>query len=343
MVAAPDAASQFKTKLQEAAHVLAASLKGPASATAGEQAPNKQDLQTLSEGLKLEASKISLMWANTTPGPFEAESLLAGLEQSHSQLLTLLCRAGFGAGPTLLRSLQAAATPVTAACGNLIDFVSSARHHEGQVAVQTGKVWAACDAVSITALDNKTAIGRKLLLVSGGVKDNIREVQELISESQADEPSRKQSNGDDADFDLVDLDFETEALSAAEVETAQASLSLIQIVLDSLKLLVRVLLMEQDVTDTTSLDDWESLLFHAKGLADVSNDLAAGLFAPQDVKEVLSAADSLHTGCELVLDEIPERLQAAHAESFHTMAQRLADAHSNLVQILSVDVSALSL
>ncbi|KAL3159883.1 hypothetical protein ABBQ38_010281 [Trebouxia sp. C0009 RCD-2024] len=340
MVSASHAASRSISKLQEASNVLTSSLQSSTKATPGEQAPSKQELQTLIEGLKLEASKVGLMWGNNTPSHAEAESLLAGLEQRHSQLLTLLCRAGFSAGPTLLNSLQSAASPVTAACVHLLNCISSDKH--GEVAVPTGKVWAACDAAGSTALDNKTAIGRKLLHISRSVKDNIREVQDVISESRLQtseqQPAHDLEHGSD-----VDLDFETEPLRPGEIESAEAALSLIQAVLDILKLLVRVILTEQDVSGETTIDDWESLLFHAKSLADVSNDLAAALFAPQDKDEVVSATDSLQTGCELVLDEIPDRLRTPQTDILESLAHRVSCAHNSVMTKLSVDMSTLSL
>ena len=339
-MSASDAAFQSIAKLQAAANVFTDSLQPSTKATATEPAPSKQELQTLTDGLKLEASKIGLVWGSNTPSHAEAESLLAALEQRHSQLLTLLCRAGFSAGPTLLHSLQSAAAPVTAACVQLLKFVASQKPiREGEAAVQTGKVWAACDVVSTTALDNKSAIGRKLLHMSRSIKDNIREVQEVVSDS-ADEQEQSHDTYQDSD---VDLDFETEALGPVEIRTAEASLGLMHTVLDVLKLLVRIILTEKDVSGETTLVDWESLLFHAKGLADVSNDLAAALFAPQDVDEIVSATDSLQTGCELVLDEIPDRLKTAHTEVIESLAKHVSDAHSSSIGNLSVDVCGLTI
>lgn len=343
MVSSADAAIQSTARLHEAATFLTGSLQSSSQATAGEHAPSKQELQTLTEGLKLEASKVGLMWGNNTPTHDEAESLLAALEQRHSQLLTLLCRASFSAGPTLLKSLQSAASPVTAACVHLLKCVSSDKPtQDGEIAVQTAKVWAACDAAGSTALDNKTAIGRKLLHISRSVKDNIREVQEMIADSQSQPPEQELlpdlQQGSD-----VDLDFETEPLRPLEIETAESALSLIHVVLDTLKLLVRVILTEQDVSGETAVDGWESLLFHAKSLADVSNDLAAALFAPQDTDEVVSAADSLQTGCELVLEEIPGRLRTAYTEVIESLGHRVSCAHNRVMNKLTVDVPALSL
>ena len=338
-MSASDAAVKGIAKLQEAAAILTSSFQSSTKATAREPAPSKQELQTLAEGLKLEASKIGLMWGSSTPSHAEAESLVAALEQRHSQLLTLLCRAGFSAGPTLLQSLQSAASPVTAACVHLLRFVSSETPtHESEAAVQTGKVWAACDAVSNTALDNRTAIGRKLLHISRSAKDNIREVQESISDSQSQAPKHNIYQESD-----VDLDFESETLGPVEIETAKAALDMIQLVLGILKLLVRIILTEKDVSGATFIDDWESLFFHAKGLADVSNDLAAALFAPQDIEEIISATDSLQTGCELVLDEVPDRLKTAHAEVIESLSQHVSDAHSSITSILAVDVSGLNI
>lgn len=342
-MSASNAASQGIAKLQEAADVLTSSLQSSTKAAAKEPAPSKQELQILTEGLKLEASKIGLMWGSNTPSRAEAESLVVALEQRHSQLLTLLCRAGFSAGPMLLQSLQSAASPVTAACIHLLKFVSSkTAMQDSEAAAQTGKVWAACDAVSTTALDNKTAIGRKLLHVSRSVKDNIREVQDIITDSHSQVTKHEQSHDSHQDSD-VDLDFETEALGPVEIETAEAALGMIQSVLDIMKLLVRMILSEKDVSDATSLDDWESLLLHAKGLADVSNDLAAALFGPQEIDEVISATDSLQTGCELILDEIPDRLRPAHTEVIKSLAQHVYESHSSIASILAVDVSGLTI
>ena len=342
-MSALDAAVKGIAKLQEAADVYTSSLQSSTKVTVREPAPSKQELQTLAEGLKLEASKIGLMWGSNTPSQAEAESLVAALEQRHSQLLALLCRAGFSAGPMLLQSLQSAASPVTAACIHLLKFVSSETlRQNSEAAVQTGKVWAACDAVSTMALDNKTAIGRKLLHISRSVKDNIREVQEVIADSRSQVTNHEQSNDKHQDSD-VDLDFEAEALGPVEIETAETALGMIQLVLDIVKLLVRMILTENDVSTATGLDDWESLLFHVKGMADVSNDLAAALFAPQDIDEIISATDSLQNGCELVLDEIPDGLRPAHTEVIETLAQHVSDAHKSIASILAVDVSGLTI
>ena len=344
MVTASDGASAAIDSMQQAATILNDSLKSSAPPPVGEQTPTKQELKTLTEGVKLEASKIGIMWGSSQPSPAEAQSMFEALQHRHSQLFTLLCWAGYGGGPTLLQSLQSVAAPVTEACIHLVKYVSSTKAiPEGQAAKQVGKVWAACDGAGSACLDNKTAIGRRLLHISRSVKDNIRELQELIAESHAGTSSNNaEAPSDDAGSD-VDLDFQADALSAVELEVANSSLTLMQVVLDVFKLLIRVLLTDNDVSEASRLDDWENLLFHAKGLADVSNDLGAALFAPQDVGEVISASDSLNTGCELVFDELPQHLTSAHVEAIQTLAARLAEAHSGVHNKLSVDVSSLAI
>ncbi|KAA6425395.1 MAG: hypothetical protein FRX49_04888 [Trebouxia sp. A1-2] len=211
---------------------------------------------------------------------------------------------------------------------------------EGQAAKQVAKVWAACDTASTACLDNKTAIGRQLLHSSRSVKDNIRELQEVIVESQAcSHSSGAQSVSDDANSE-VDLDFEADAMSPFELELAESSIPLLQVVLDVFKLLIRTLLTEDIVSEASTLDDWESLLFHAKGLSAVSNDLGAALFAPQDASEVTSAAGSLNTGCELVFDEFPGHLKDGHAEATESLIARLADAHAEYKTQAGADLFA---
>lgn len=343
MVAAPDAASRSIDSMQQAATILSNTLKSSAPPPADEQSPNKQELKTLTDAVKLEASKIGLMWSSSEPSPAEAQSLFAALEHRHSQLFTLFCRAGYGGGATLLHSLQSVASPINEACIALVEYVSSCKPiPEGQAAVQTGRVWAACDAASTACLDNKTAIGRRLLHFSRSVKDNIREIQELIAESQLSTScNAAQAPISDSNSD-VDLDFESDALNPVERENTESSLAMIQVVLDVFKILIRILLTEDVVCEGTTLDEWESVLFHAKGLADVSNDLGAALFAPQDMDEVMSAADSLNTGCELVLDEVPCSLQAADAEAIELLTKRVCDVHRSILDKVSVDVSSLT-
>ena len=337
----PDTARGTIETMQQAATILTDSLRSSAQlpAQSTEQHPTKQELKTLCDAVKLEASKIGLMWGNGEPSPDEAQSLFSALAHRHSQLFTLLCRAGYGGGPTLLQSLQSIATPITKACTNLVKYVSCTKVTPREQAAQlTGTVWAACDAASGAGLDNKTAIGRKLLRICRGVRDNIRELKELIAENVSQDTS-SHAQAVSSGSDSVDLDFEAESLSPVELENARSSLSIIQSVDGALKLLIGMLVTEGF---TSCSDDWESLLFHAKGLADVSNDLAAAMFAPQDTDEVMSAADSLRTGCELIFDELPSSHRTAHAEAIDTLTKQLCAAHRVVIDKLSVGMLSLT-
>ena len=146
----------------------------------------------------------------------------------------------------------------------------------------------------------------------------------MIAESetcQTDEPP--QSAASDASPD-VDLDFETELLTSTELENAQSCLPLLKAVLELTKSLVQLLLAEGALHDGSTVESWESLLFHVKGLADVANDLGAALFAPQELSEVASAADSLNTGCQLVVDELPDDLSDAQRKGMQDLCEMLS-------------------
>lgn len=342
MVACSDAAATAIDGMQQAHNILTRSLKSTSQPPAEEQSTSKQDLKTLTEAVKLEASKMGFMWGSAEPSQEAAQSLFSALQHRHSQLLTLLCRAGYGAGPTLIASLQSVATPVTQACVAFVKQLSSpGTMPEGQAAIETRKVWAACDAASKACLDNKSAIGRKLVHISKAMKDTVRELHELIAESercQTDEPP--QSAVSDASPD-VDLDFETELLTSTELENAQSCLPLLKAVLDLTKSLVQLLLAEGALHDASTVESWESLLFHVKGLADVANDLGAALFAPQELGEVASAADSLNTGCQLVVDELPDNLADAQREGMQDLLSQIECAHASVEQKTSIDFSKL--
>lgn len=321
--------------MQEAAEVFNKSLKGT-KAQVGEQHPTKEELKTLAEGVKLEASKIGLMWGSDAPTLSEAESLLAGLQHRHSQLLTLMYRASSAAGPTLLRTLKDTAAPVTEGCVDLISFLSS--HDtvpEGQAATKTGLVWKACDAASMCSLDNKTALGKQFILISKGVKDNARETQEIVdsnrdSGSEADDLTSTDKAVDSLQ-DAVDLDFTDDSLSGPEYELAKAANVIIHAVLDLLKCLIRML-VRQEAMSQDSVDSWESLLFHAQKLADASNDLGAALYPPQDKEEIVEISNSIEVGVELMVDEIPDDLQVQHQETCLAIQSRMSAALAELTQ-----------
>ena len=325
--------------MQEAAEIFSRSLKSTASLPAEEQHPTKEELKTLAEGVNLEASKIGLMWGSDAPTTTEAESLLAGLQHRHSQLLTLMYRASNGAGPTLLCTLKETAAPVTEGCVDLISFLlSHTTVPLGQAATKTGVVWKACDAAGTCCLDNKTALGRQFIRISKGVRDNAREIQELI-DSNSDTASNGLTNTDnsvDSLQDAVDLDFSEDSLSGPEYELAKAANVIMHSVLDLLKCLVRML-VQQEVMSEDDVDSWESLLFHAQKLADTNNDLGAALYPPQDNEEIVAISNSIEVGVELMVDEVPDDLQIQHKETCLDIQHRISAALAKLTR--SVEVS----
>ena len=320
-------AKQCVTTMRTAAATFSGSLKAD-KAHPGEPHPTKAELKTLAEGVKLEASKIGLMWGSAAPSPAEAEALLRSLEHRHSQLLTLMYRAGNGAGPTLLRSLRNSAAPVTEACIGLIHFLAGDESRAGgQAATKTGLVWAACDATSTCSLDNKTALGRELLVISKRVKDNACELKELVDNPPSSDDHPNAPNGfngaADSSSDSGDLDFAAQAVSPAEHAVATAAVPLLDAVLELCKCLLRML-VKQDKISSSLVDSWESLLFHFQKLAEASNDLGAAMYSPQDRQEITDIVDSLEVSFELIADEIPDEVRIEHQDAVDTVARQFS-------------------
>ena len=296
------------SNLKEAAAFFSKSLKATKAKDEVDQ-PTKEERKILAEGLKLEASKIGLMWGNGAPSPAEAESLLASFELRHSQLLTLMCRLGNGAGPSLLAFLKETAAPVTESCINLVAFLSSHESiPEGQAAIKTGQVSAACEAASKRRFDSQTALVRQYLFITKRVKDNAREVKELVAQGvdpDAEKPAKESDDATESLSDSEDLDFTERGLSAPEHKLAKFAQNLIDVLLDSLDFQLRMLMYEE-VMSEDKVSSWESLLFHAQRLADSSNDLGAALYPPQLSEDIIDICDSIEVSTGLIAEETPE-------------------------------------
>ena len=323
--------------MQQAQTILAKSLRFSAPPPDGEEAPTKQELQTLTEAIKLEASKMGFVWGSSDePTQDAAQSLFSALEHRHSQFCTVICRAGYGAGPTLADRLLSSAQSVTEACISFVEYLSAHRPlPEGQAAIQTGRVWAACDAASTICLDNRSAIGLKLVRISKSVKDTIREIEELVADSKQAEASGHSSSASSDGSADVDLDFQTEPLSPVELKKIQPCMSIIRVVFRLLKHLVQFLLTQASLLDASVLDNWESLLFHAKSLGDVVNDLGAALFPPQQEDEIASTANSIDAACLLILDELPEHVTCTQRESIQSLVDTLDALHGEVAASFS--------
>lgn len=289
--------------MQEAAETFDGSFKGAQHQPDGHR-PTREEQKTLADGVKLEASKIGLVWGSNAPSPAEAESLLMAFEERHSQFLTLMYMIGSGAGLTLIRFIKEVAAPVTASCIDLIEFLSS--HDsvpEGQAAKKVGVVMEACDKASAVRLDNQHAFGRLFVVICRRVKDNARELRELVECGiHEDDESQEKDKTAGSLSDSGDLDFEQRGLTSSEHAVAKCAVKAIDAVVEICKRLLKVVLSEP----LDDVEGWESLLFHAQKLGDASNDLGAALYAPQDKEEIAQISNSLQLCCELIVDELPE-------------------------------------
>ena len=70
-----------------------------------------------------------------------------------------------------------------------------------QLHVLAGRVFEACDAAKMPALDNRTAVGRAMTAVLRSCADPLREARELLDEGKQAGAHEERSAAVDADFE----------------------------------------------------------------------------------------------------------------------------------------------
>ena len=120
---------------------------------------------------------------------------------------------------------------------------------------------------------------------------------------------------------------------------AQHSVALVTAATSLLRLTCRALLHDAGGQAlTSSRDSYENIMFLAKPLSSLVNDLVASLFPPQDVEELAELSAALHTSCECIVSEFPLDTAPPDVEpALRTAQSQLDEAHAALAGSLPVD------
>lgn len=114
-----------------------------------------------------------------------------------------------------------------------------------------------------------------------------------------------------------------EDLGAAQLEVVRSVHSMLGAVGALLRAVARTLLAAGAALEAPGgRDEWEGLLFHVRTLATEAEDLAAGIYPPQDSEELDGAAEAVVNCCELICEETPVEEAAAAGEADGSAAQQ---------------------
>ena len=90
---------------------------------------------------------------------------------------------------------------------------------------------------------------------------------------------------------------------------------------------------------TGSRDAYENIMFLAKPLSTLVNDLVASLFPPQDAEDLAELSAALHTSCECIVSEFPTDTAPPDVEpALQTAQLQLDEAHAALANALNEHV-----
>lgn len=88
---------------------------------------------------------------------------------------------------------------------------------------------------------------------------------------------------------------------------------------------------------TGSREAYENILFLAKPLSTLVNDLVASLYPPQETEELVELSAALHTSCECMVSEFPTQTAPPDVElALRTAQTQLDEAHAALADALNV-------
>jgi len=120
---------------------------------------------------------------------------------------------------------------------------------------------------------------------------------------------------------------------------AQHSVALVTAATSLLRLTCRALLHDAGGPALAgSRDSYENIVFLAKPLSTLVNDLVASLFPPQDAEELAELSAALHTSCECIVSEFPIDTAPPDVEpALRTVQSQLDEAHAALAATLTVD------
>lgn len=126
-------------------------------------APSRAQLQAAAGQLKVEVSKVGLLFNQASlPGDAEAAALLQDFQGAAATLCMAYTGLAAAGGPTLRASLGATATGVVEACAALVRGAVGGAARDAQLMMLSGFALEMLEAAGRAPLDDRAAIGRAI-------------------------------------------------------------------------------------------------------------------------------------------------------------------------------------
>lgn len=280
---------------------------------------HRSQLRDACEKVKLEASKVAVMWSSGShPSAREAASVLQSYQQAFLHLCTMASTCPPHPTQSLIDARQVAKRRVVnAGCALLTGLmVMMEGTTEAQpLAPLAGQLRAGCDDLAYAALDNRAAAGRQLSALAASVKDVVREMQgmgegslctglgDLAAEGSGSDDGGTEAaiavdggavgRADDDDDDI--LMFDEGEWSDRELAALEAGRSVAVSIMTFLKaVMAHLLKQDSGLGGQDGGQAWEAAVGHLQALRAHMDDLGAALYPPQDSTGILEAVDRVH-------------------------------------------------
>lgn len=264
---------------------------------------NWDDVFKMGEQVSKQATLVGMLWIGEKPQAKAIEENMSSYFNVLQGFLLLSHGSTVGAGPTLSSNINAVVKNVVdrsfVLWKNAISSCGTP-DNDGKVAFPqlVGAVWEACSALKKTPTTNVIAIGRAMTQVAVSVKDVLREMKDLKSETT----NLTEDNFDQADNDGNDTDNSSECvlgndLSPEEMKIVQSAIHFVSQTLVVIKELVRFItgLFKRDNSDGGNflIDALEKLLNICKDISLQIDEVGASLYPPQEPAVIGAALENI--------------------------------------------------
>lgn len=225
-----------------------------------------------------------------------SDGLLATLEQA---AVGYCAGAGAGcargAGTALKAALRQHAAALASAVAELCEAATA--DDAARCSAACGKVWERCREAAKLPADNRVAVGRALARAGAGLKDVLREADEMLAAAEEGgaggvAPGEGEADDDDDELDDDDdLDLD-DTLDAGEAELARAARPVLEAAVGLLRATIRAITVSTEPTTEDGVAAADVVLESMKGLCVAGEALGAALFSPQDPAEIRLHAEA---------------------------------------------------
>ncbi|ONK68149.1 uncharacterized protein A4U43_C05F7960 [Asparagus officinalis] len=278
------------------------------------------DVVKLGDEVSKQATIAGMLWNGE---PREVKELEENMEAYFNMLqgFLLTCHGStVNAGPTLHERIHSSAKQVVDSSLSLlkeaVSIYDSGEPSKRLIIPQlAGSVWEACTALKKTPTTNCTAIVRAITLVAVSVKDVLREMKELKTESNTDVNDQEEEMDDALSDDGLGDDLSAEEMIIAQlvINVTYTSLNALKEVIQFLSGLLKNPNVELDKKD--SVDLLERLLGYCKEIGSQVSELGACVYPPQEISDMKMIAKKIAHGVGEIRGDV-ERIESSNEKLF---------------------------